>query len=264
MKPKFIILIFLSITEIANSQINEVDSPIENFEILWDEFNNRYANFQLKQVNWNKAYNKYRPLINENTTNKELFDICCTMLQELNDGHVTIQSDFNEDNINCGPPYTFSLRTEFNSKDKFREFESVINSELMNYGFSEPVKKRLSAETHFQYRVSDSFGYLRLDEMTEKRNFCKFKRAVDKSIKAFSQKQGVIIDLRFNGGGEDENAYNLASRFIPKGKDIGHYKRTRINGKNEYTEMEFKKVNSNGKNQFTNLDERVTQRYNYW
>ena len=169
MKIAFIILISLFVNERAIAQINKIDAPIENFESLWNEFDKRYANLELKKN-----------------------------------------------------------------------------------GFSKPIKKRLSRLTNFQYRVSESFGYLRLDEMTEKRNFRKFKRAVDKSIKAFSQKQGLIIDLRFNGGGEDKNAYNLASRFIPNGAAIGHFMRTKIKGKEEYTEMEYKKVNSGGKNQFTN------------
>jgi len=172
------------------------------------------------------------------------------MLQELNDGHVTISSDFDEGVAECGPPYKFSLEVEFNTEEKIRQFESTIDLTLENNGFSEPVKTKLSEDTNFQYRVSESLAYLRLDEMTETLTFGKFKKAVDRSIKEFQQKKALIIDLRFNGGGWDYNAYNLASRFVPKGKTVGHFERTRIKGTNEYTPLKYKTVKSGGRNQF--------------
>lgn len=243
-------LIFLNLFGVGYSQINEVDSPMKNFEELWNEFDLRYANFELKEVNWNEVYTKYKVLVSNKTTNKRLFEICCSMLQELNDGHVTINPNFEEENIECGPPYEFSLESAFNTEKKILQFESVMDTELTENGFSKPIKTELSEDTNFQYRVSDSFGYLRLDEMTEKITFGKFKRTVDNAIKAFLGKEGLIIDLRFNGGGWDNNTYKLASRFVPKGESIGHFERTRIKGRNEYSRMKYKMVKSRGKRQF--------------
>lgn len=251
MKNIFVILIFLLASQIGFSQINEINSPVKNFEKLWEEFDKRYANFELKKINWKEVYKNYRNQISEKTTNIELFEICCLMLQELKDGHVTIEPKFDENDIDCGPPYEFTLEVEFESNDKLKDFESLIESELEESGFSKPTIKKLSDETNFQYRVSNEFGYLRLDEITEKFTFGKYKRAVDESIKAFQQKQGLIIDLRFNGGGWDYNTYKLASRFVPKGKTIGHFERTRIKGKNDYTTLKYREVKSGGKNQYT-------------
>ena len=250
MKRTLIALIFLCTDNIGFSQLNKIDSPIENFEKLWKEFDLRYANFDAKQVHWDEVYEKHRILINERTTNRQLFEISCSMLQELNDGHVTINPSFKEKDIECGPPYTFTLETAFDTDDRVSQFVSVMNLELTRNGFSKPMKKKLSEDTNFQYRVSDSFGYLRLDEMTEKNTFGKFNRALDEAIKAFYTKKGLIIDLRFNGGGWDYSAYKLASRFIAKGKTIGHFERMRIKGTDEYTQMKYRKVKSKGKKQF--------------
>ncbi|MEL7124524.1 MAG: hypothetical protein AAFO07_34140, partial [Bacteroidota bacterium] len=132
MKNKIIITVLISLSLIGTgySQINEVNSPLKNFEELWKEFEYRYANFELKEVNWNKVYEKYKVLVNEKTTNKRLFEICCSMLQELNDGHVTINPNFEEDNIECGPPYEFSLALILNTEKKIREFDSLLDAEL--------------------------------------------------------------------------------------------------------------------------------------
>lgn len=254
MKKKiiFTILILLTSYQVGITQINKTDSPTKNFEKLWKEFDKRYANFELKKINWDEIYEKYKSLIDEKTINKKLFEVCCLMLQELNDGHVTIEPHFQEDDIECGAPYDFSLELAFDSEDSFLEFESILDDELKKNGFSEPIRKKLSENTNFQYRVSDSFAYLRLDEMTEKFTLGKFKKAVDESIQAFQQKKGLIIDLRFNGGGWDYSAYKLASRFVPKEQYIGHFERTRIKGETGFTPMKYKKVQSGGKNQFVN------------
>jgi len=251
MKNIFVILIFLLLYKAGVSQISQIDSPVKNFDQLWKEFDMRYANFELKKINWKEIYINYRNQISEKTTNIELFEICCLMLQELNDGHVTIEPNFDENDIDCGPPYEFTLEVEFDSDDKIKDFESLVDYELENRGFSKPIMKKLSDDTNFQYRVSNSFGYLRLDEITEKFTFGKYKRAIDESIKAFQHKQGLIIDLRFNGGGWDYNAYVLASRFVPKGKTIGHFERNRIKGKKAFTPLKYRRVKSGGKNQFT-------------
>lgn len=251
MKRIIIILLLFNFYGKGFSQLNKIDSPVKNFEKIWKEFDIRYANFELKGVDWKGIHEKYRVLIKDETTNKELFEICCSMLHVLNDGHVTIEPNFKEDDIECGPPYEFALDVAFNTDERISQFLSIIDLELARNGFSKPIKKKVSEDTNFQYRVSDSLGYLRLDEMTEKITFGKFKRAIDKSIQAFHLKKGLIIDLRFNGGGWDYNAYKLASRFVAKGKTIGHFERLRIKGTNEYTQMKYRTVKSKGKKQFT-------------
>jgi len=254
MKNKFIgtILILLAFHNLGLTQLHAIDSPVKNFEKLWKVFNNRYANFELKQVDWQEIYEKYRVEVNRETTNIELFKISCAMLQELKDGHVTIEPNFKEDDeIECGPPYEFSLVVAFKTEDEQRKFSAVMDHELMQNGFSKPMKENLTEDTNYQYRSSDSYGYLRLDEMTEKITFGKFKRTVDKSMAAFQSKKGLILDLRFNGGGWDHHAYVLVSRLIPKGETVAHYEHTRIKGENDYTALKRKTVKSAGKNQFT-------------
>ncbi len=239
---------------IGLTQVNDVNKPVENFESLWSEFDSRYANFELKQINWNKVYEKYRPQVNKNTTNEELYEVCCAMLQELKDGHVRILPGFKDDKLECGPSYACNIQLEFNSEEKYVAFQYVIDKELKKNGFSAPVKNNVAknTNTNFQYRFSDVYGYLRLDEMTRKNTSGKYQRAIDEAIEALHQKQGLIIDLRFNGGGWDSSAYKLASRFVAEKSSLGHYERTRIKGKNEFAPMKHREIKSGGKKQFTN------------
>jgi len=98
--------LILSFPQQGHSQ-NSVNNPIKNFEVLWNTFNERYANFDLKKVDWDEVYKRYRPLVSATTTDRELFELSCSMVQELSDGHVGIEPNFENSDIDCGPPYSF-------------------------------------------------------------------------------------------------------------------------------------------------------------
>ena len=49
--------------------------PEKNFEALWRTFHNRYPFFDLRNVDWNKQYEVYRPRISQTTSDDALFDI---------------------------------------------------------------------------------------------------------------------------------------------------------------------------------------------
>ena len=66
--------------------------PEKNFEELWRTFHYRYPFFELRQVDWRKQYDIYRPKVTSKTGDDELFDIFCQMLDPLNDGHVELKT----------------------------------------------------------------------------------------------------------------------------------------------------------------------------
>ena len=66
--------------------------PEKNFESLWQTFHNRYPFFELRNVDWKKQYDTYRPKVTIKTSADELFDILCEMLDPLDDGHVELEA----------------------------------------------------------------------------------------------------------------------------------------------------------------------------
>src|SRR5262245_66518435 len=65
--------------------------PEKNFEELWKAFHNRYPFFKLRKVDWKKQYDTYRLRVTSETSDDELFDIFCCMLDPLDDGHVELE-----------------------------------------------------------------------------------------------------------------------------------------------------------------------------
>lgn len=71
---------------------DESQDPVANFEYFWHKFNELYAFFALREVDWQAMYDRYRPLVNASTTDEQLFDIFTQMLEPLNDGHVVLSA----------------------------------------------------------------------------------------------------------------------------------------------------------------------------
>ena len=58
---------------------------------MWKTFHNRYPFFELRNVDWRKQYDTYRPKVTKRTSDDELFNIFCQTLDPLNDGHIELR-----------------------------------------------------------------------------------------------------------------------------------------------------------------------------
>ena len=63
---------------------------VGNFEALWTIIDEHYSFFDYKQVDWQQVHNRYRALVANDMTDRELFDVCGDMLKELRDGHTNL------------------------------------------------------------------------------------------------------------------------------------------------------------------------------
>lgn len=223
---------------------NSKNDPIENFESLWSEFHLRYANFESKSVDWQDIYDRYRPQITPTSTSNQLFDVSCKMLQELKDGHVTLKGKTDIGERDCGVPYTYHLEDEFGDIENLMP---VLLKTLKTETFSSLSKK--IGNGYIRYSTSSDYGYLIISDF-EGFAIGEIKRSMKAAMKLFKNKKGLIIDIRLNGGGSDESAYKIAGRFT-ENKRLGHYKKTKIKGTKEFTELESWYLHPTGKEQFT-------------
>ncbi|ARN77028.1 hypothetical protein BST97_02880 [Nonlabens spongiae] len=247
----FIYLLVLLLIQTSFAQTDEPDQPVKNFDKLWNEFNDRYANFDIKNVDWDEMYRKYRPLVNFETSNDSLFTVCSKMLLELEDGHINlIQYGSNGvilNKLEDGSPSEFLEKFPAikNSKPNIYQLLQTTDHTLQQNGF---VTKGASQKGSMEYSVSKQFGYFRILSMGNM-SLAKYRRHIDKALTHFESKEGVIIDLRFNGGGDDKVSLKIASRFADKER-IGFYKRKRKKGTSSYENMKKFNIKPAGKKQF--------------
>src|SRR3954469_7188882 len=97
MKIIFFIFLLTLLVELAIAQ-NPVSYPKDtaiskpelNFEVLWHTFEDNYAFFKLRNIDWYTTYHTYRPLIIPATTDDTLYAVFSKMLSPFQDNHINV------------------------------------------------------------------------------------------------------------------------------------------------------------------------------
>ena len=222
---------------------NELNSdPQHNFQVFWNTFNEHYASFDLKDINWKEVYNKYEPKINENTTDLELYAVFREMIGLLNDGHVKmevpeeIESEYQNQNKKTQEKkyskldefilnkeiaelYVDSLRNYNAGMVRYGLINSnigyvQINSMLMLADYD--LKKDLDLRNFYGQYWEKAEN--RKDELQRQDEVDGINKILNSIIKDLPKAKSYILDLRFNGGGKDGVAMAIINHFSSKAK----------------------------------------------
>ena len=140
-----------------------VRDPVNNFGELWETFHHRYPFFELRKVDWRKQYNIHRPKVTSNTSDDELFDIFCQMLDPLDDGHVELKTKAGDKGKKRyftaeKKPRFYQEFTEPQIKELFKTTEKT----LFENGFGRLAE---TSAWMLRYCRSQTVGYMRILEL---------------------------------------------------------------------------------------------------
>ena len=139
---------------------DKLSKPEALFEELWGTFSERYAFFELRGVDWEAQRRKYRPLVNADTSDEQLFELFCKMLKPLNDGHVNLKATgIKKGRFNAETEARFYQ--EFSSNKKLKQYAQAVTGTLEKAGFGPPQKRT----GILVYRTSEKYGYLQVLEV---------------------------------------------------------------------------------------------------
>jgi hypothetical protein len=180
----------------------------QDFETLWSHFDQEYCYFPMKSVDWKAQHDRYRPEIDTASSAESFISICTAMLAPLRDGHVYFTAPDGSYHSTRVSPYHANYDM------------NVYQSLYQKYG-GEFIDKGLG------YTVVDSILCIGILSWLDD-NFvvADFDRILD-SCKAM---HGIILDVRPNGGGDQNLALQVAGRFTSS-TIIGSYYSVR-NGPN--------------------------------
>ena len=221
MKYPIYILVFLSLTFVSCDQLIfgddlESSSAQENFDYLWTECLERYTFFDLKGIDWEAVRVEFQAQITEGMDEVELFDVLSRMLNELQDGHVNLVSNFN---ISFFP-------FEQLGQDNF-DFRIIEDNYLPpNYFISGPFIHDFIAD--------GEVGYIRYASFTG----TVAERNIGFVLDRYQDTQGLILDLRENGGGAVSDVYTILRRFVTEETIVARSRIKSGPGKNEFTPLE--------------------------
>lgn len=176
------------------------DDRLGDFNALWTAIDEHYCFFAEKDVDWNSVYAKYVPLVTDNMTSSQFFAVCADMVNELRDGHTNLTSGFETSyyrNWWSDYPQNFDLRLVQESYLRF-EYKQVGN---VTYGV-------LPENVGYVYIPSfnSGLGNSNIDWILADLNSC----------------NGLIIDLRDNGGGSMANAEAWVRHFMLEERTVGY------------------------------------------
>lgn len=159
----------------------------EIFEATWNLVNEKYAYLDYKDIDWQAAYRTYGAKVTEDLSGYELYNILADMLFELKDGHVNLFAGFN---------YSRNWEWYLGAPANFN-YPLVERYYLGNdYWSSGGLKNTLLDQ--------GKYGYIYYGSFSSSVSY------IGTVLKRFEHTDGLILDLRDNGGGALNNAEILA------------------------------------------------------
>jgi len=217
------------------SQANNGDTfmPVFAFEHTWHLFNDYYPFMQQRNVNWQAQWNTYRPLVNETSSPEELFNILSQLVSPLDDGHIditvatdTLDEEYSPALLKGWNIKASLLANEYNidADDAFEHLAyNTLNNISERYGISEMTFNEENQLPLAWGKLEGNIGYINiagmgyvpddgsepnLDEILTNVNL-----QMTTIVEELKDTEGMIIDVRFNGGGLEDISLVIASYF---------------------------------------------------
>jgi len=170
----------------------DADAALKVFDKVWNAFDMEYAMFAVKSdVDWPQLRDNYRPAAAKAKNSRELAHVISGMLEHLKDLHIYVRVD--GDYVEG-----FSRNRPLNASVK---------------ALSHLLGTLEDAGTDIDYaRTKDGIGYISVDGLRDSELADKFERVLYK----MKDTRGLIIDLRFNGGGSEPLAQKVAGYFVDR------------------------------------------------
>ena len=169
---------------------NGDESATAVFEYLWNRVDSQYSLFDVKAVDWDSIHEVYRQKVTDGMSDDSLFRVLATMLNTLNDGHVNLIA-----------PFDIS-RSEEIFLQTYGRRNIEPNIVMLNY-----LGPNYHSAGGFAYNGlrGDSVVYIRYSSFSNSAATA----TLNIILKRYPKAEGIVLDLRQNGGGSVENVWNI-------------------------------------------------------
>ena len=242
-KLRFILLLiagFIGLNSCTFFYGKSVDlSYTQMFDALWNDYNETYALFSVRGVDWKAQYNVCRPLVNEDMTDKEFFDVLKQLLTPLHDAHVYLKTpagSFNsgEDSVT---PDIFSLEEVCS---KYVQNPKKCGNNIITYG-----RLKTDSTTGYIHIAAFSSGQTGINQNQE------WAGDIDLALEELKDTKCIILDVRGNRGGLTGNVSRISGRFCADDKTYAISRTKNGPGPNDYDEGVELEIKKNGSWQYT-------------
>lgn len=179
-----------------------------SFEIFWHNFDEMYPSFDIRHVDWQAQYEAYAPRVTSDTSIEDLFALLCEMTQPFDDPHVIV--NLGERSCESHP------LPDWLADDVVDQILDAVSDQI----YGEEATK--TANDRIAYRIlPGNIGYMFIPGMgefadTPRADPAAAAAAIDEILAAFADVDGMVVDIRLNGGGDDGVGLAIANRFADK------------------------------------------------
>jgi len=203
------------------------NTPENNFDIFWRDFDRHYAFFEYKQINWDSLYTVYRKQVTPErwpagTEDDFLTGILPSLIMNLEDRHVSL--------------YTHK-KAYYSRTNPYKWIEnykpSYFDIDIPRIYYLEKNVKYAGEKRIMYGKLNSECGYIYIGDFDGDTNW---SHEIEEVLGEFRNLKSIILDVRDNFGGKLSNAMYIASRFADK-KRLYAYEKWRNGPKhNDFTE----------------------------
>jgi hypothetical protein len=239
-------------THLEEEKIND---PIHNFEIFATTVKDHYAFMELNNINWNSLYQKQKSKIQTEPTNINLYQIIDETLEELNDNHAYLEADektyqqldkleeqnTKEENIpskelkEYGDFQIAEMVTQHHLEEEYTKDSWLIKWGRLkdSIGYMQVKAMWLYADLDIPQELIDSIGYVdayvtSFHQLYEgnyiEKEVMGARKIMKQVMKDLKDMSSIVIDVRFNGGGQDAVSFEILSHFINRTQKVATQK----------------------------------------
>ncbi|MDO1451200.1 S41 family peptidase [Rhodocytophaga aerolata] len=188
-----------------------------NFDLLWQTFEDQYAFFNLRQVDWKSLRDKYRPQVTE----QNLETTFQQLISHFNEDHVTLSVNGDDflNRFDAGAIRTFARFYAENpagtSQQNIKlyaigEYEKIVGNVITSYLHGN-VQTALNNQIIWG-KLEGNIGYLHVGQMSGY-ELSDLQLVLDQVFTELKNCPSMVVDVRFNLGGSDRLALEIAGRF---------------------------------------------------
>lgn len=187
------------------------------FDYLWHQVDERYALFDVKDVDWQHMYDSLRPQIYDGMSGDSLFAVLRKLLNSLDDGHVNLWG-----NSDVASSETIFLQRYGNGN---------FDANTVALYYLRP-NHHTTGGMAYNSIADGKVLYIR---------YASFMNSAQPSqletiLRRFPNVDGIIFDIRQNGGGQIQNEWNLMSLLPDQGQMLYSTQMKAGPDHNSYTE----------------------------
>jgi len=252
-----------NVPEICGVQISDVkkNDPIYNFEVFAETVKDHYAFMELNAIDWDSLYREQKNKLIQDVSDPQLYTVIEETMELLNDNHRYLEATdevykaleelAKEEEIATDeslPEYGDFAVANLVSKHHIEKDMTTDDSWLISWGITDDrmgyiqVKAMwLFADLNIAKSRIEDLGYVdayvkTFHEMDEglfvKMEVEGVRKVMDKVMNDLKDTESIVVDLRFNGGGQDAVSFEILGRFNSEKRQIAT---TKLKYGNEFT-----------------------------